>query len=255
MQQEGEGRSTADTARESRQHEEKAAGPAAQFTHHETASTQGRHTTPAATHHAGGEDIHHHIHIAHLYSQREMAKNPRPPHNARGASTHHTSHTTVDPHPSTTRHQTFQPSRPQWDTEPNSAQPHAVHHTRRKEDSGCALPLPSLLLIAMEEDNSRHTQLPACTAKEAFKSIAMCILCVCACRNTKQRSRKDSRVCGETQKNVQRRCMAEATRRRPLKLTTALQSRQWQFTQDLFKTKNKKKTTFPFILHKPHHTK
>ncbi|RNC38679.1 hypothetical protein TcCL_NonESM12047, partial [Trypanosoma cruzi] len=36
-QQEGEGRSTADTARESRQHEERTAGPAAQFTHHETA--------------------------------------------------------------------------------------------------------------------------------------------------------------------------------------------------------------------------
>ncbi|KAF5219576.1 hypothetical protein ECC02_007412 [Trypanosoma cruzi] len=37
----------------------------------------------------------------------------------------------------------------------------------------------SLLLMATEEYNSRHTQLPACTAKEAFKSTAMCILCVC----------------------------------------------------------------------------
>ncbi|RNC36419.1 hypothetical protein TcCL_Unassigned00597, partial [Trypanosoma cruzi] len=61
MEQEGEERSIADAARESRQNEERAAGPAAQFTHHETASTQGRHTTPAATHHAGGEDIHHHL--------------------------------------------------------------------------------------------------------------------------------------------------------------------------------------------------
>ncbi|RNF05201.1 hypothetical protein TcG_11235 [Trypanosoma cruzi] len=61
MEQEGGRRSAADTARESRQHEERAAGPAAQFTSHETASTQGRHTTPAATHHAGGEDIHHHL--------------------------------------------------------------------------------------------------------------------------------------------------------------------------------------------------
>ncbi|ESS55108.1 hypothetical protein TCDM_13440 [Trypanosoma cruzi Dm28c] len=49
MEREGEGRSTADTARERRQHEERAAGPAAQFTHHETASAQGGHTTPAAT--------------------------------------------------------------------------------------------------------------------------------------------------------------------------------------------------------------
>ncbi|KAF5217017.1 hypothetical protein ECC02_010169 [Trypanosoma cruzi] len=61
MEREGEGRSTADTARERRQHEERAAGPVAQFTHHETASTQGRHTTPAAAYHAGGEDIHHHL--------------------------------------------------------------------------------------------------------------------------------------------------------------------------------------------------
>ncbi|ESS61519.1 hypothetical protein TCDM_10887 [Trypanosoma cruzi Dm28c] len=46
--------------------------------------------------------------------------------------------------------------------------------------------------MATEEDNSRHTQLPACTAKQAFKSTAMCILCVslCACSNTKRRSKK-----------------------------------------------------------------
>ncbi|ESS62992.1 hypothetical protein TCDM_09258 [Trypanosoma cruzi Dm28c] len=46
--------------------------------------------------------------------------------------------------------------------------------------------------MATEEDNSRHTQPPACTTKEAFKSTAMCILCVvvCACSNTKQRRRK-----------------------------------------------------------------
>ncbi|EKF38837.1 hypothetical protein MOQ_000949, partial [Trypanosoma cruzi marinkellei] len=39
IKQKGEGQSAADTAGESRQHEERAAGPAAQFTHHETAST------------------------------------------------------------------------------------------------------------------------------------------------------------------------------------------------------------------------
>ncbi|RNC34100.1 hypothetical protein TcCL_Unassigned03148, partial [Trypanosoma cruzi] len=111
MEREGEGRSTADTARERRQHEERAAGPAAQFTHHETASTQGRHTTPAATHHAGGEDIHHHLPQL-IPAAPGKCQNPRPPHNAHGAS-----------EPSSIHHaaQNFQPSRHQWDTEPNSA--------------------------------------------------------------------------------------------------------------------------------------
>ncbi|KAF5217999.1 hypothetical protein TcCL_Unassigned04681 [Trypanosoma cruzi] len=112
-------------------------------------------------------------------------KNPQPPHNAHGASEPSSIHNAA---------QVFLPSRPQWDTEPNSAQSHAVHHTHRKGDSGCALPL-SLLLMATEEDNSHHTQLPACTAKGAFKSTAMCIFCVCvvvcACSNTKQRSGKE----------------------------------------------------------------
>ncbi|RNC36629.1 hypothetical protein TcCL_Unassigned00385 [Trypanosoma cruzi] len=40
---------------------------------------------------------------------------------------------------------------------------------------------PSLLFMATEEDNSRHTQLPACTAKGAFISTAMCILWLCGC--------------------------------------------------------------------------
>ncbi|RNC40214.1 hypothetical protein TcCL_NonESM10332 [Trypanosoma cruzi] len=95
MKREGEGRSTADTARESRQHEEKAAGPAAQFTHHETASTQGGHTTPAATHHAGGEDIHHHL-------PQLIPAAPGKWQKPRG---HHTTHTEqANPHPSITRH-------------------------------------------------------------------------------------------------------------------------------------------------------
>ncbi|RNC36231.1 hypothetical protein TcCL_Unassigned00830 [Trypanosoma cruzi] len=97
MEREGEGRSTADTARERRQHEERAAGPAAQFTHHETASTQGRHTTPAATHHAGEEDIHHHLP---QLIPAAPGKWPKP----RG---HHTTHTEqANPHPSMTRHKT-----------------------------------------------------------------------------------------------------------------------------------------------------
>ncbi|RNC31902.1 hypothetical protein TcCL_Unassigned05541 [Trypanosoma cruzi] len=124
---------------------------------------------------------HHHLLPAHRHSPREMAKTPRPPHHP---------HAQANPHPSMTRQQNFQPSRPQWDTEPNSTQSHAVHHTHRKRDSG-ARSLSSLLLMATEEDNSRHTQLPACATKGVFKSTAMCILCVCACRNTKKRSRKE----------------------------------------------------------------
>ncbi|RNC54333.1 hypothetical protein TcCL_ESM08233 [Trypanosoma cruzi] len=94
MEQEEGGRSTADTVRDSRQHEERAAGPAAQFTHHEKASTsissqliptaKGKWPKPAAT------------------TQRTRSEHPP-----------HQPHATVDPHPSMTRKQNFQPSRPQ----------------------------------------------------------------------------------------------------------------------------------------------
>ncbi|EKG00315.1 hypothetical protein TCSYLVIO_008749, partial [Trypanosoma cruzi] len=140
--------------------------------------------------------IHHHLLPAHSHSQREMAK-------TRG---HHTTHPEQAPTTTATRasepssiHDAatkFQPSRPQWDTEPNSTQSHAVHHTRRKIDAGWRS-LSSLLLMATEEDNSRHTQLPACTAKEAFKSTATCILCVAAETQSKK-VKRGSRVCGET---------------------------------------------------------
>ncbi|KAF5221566.1 hypothetical protein ECC02_005455 [Trypanosoma cruzi] len=191
MQQEGEGRSAADTARESRQHAERAAGPAAQFTHHETASTQESHTTPAATHHAGGEDIHHHLLPAHSHSQREMAK----------THGHHTTHTEQAPttpatrasglssiHDAATKLPAIPPSMGHG-AKLNAVTRGAPHPQERR--LGLRTPSPSsLLLMATEEDNSRHTQLPACTAKEAFKSTAMCILCVCVCRNTKHKSRK-----------------------------------------------------------------
>ncbi|ESS61190.1 hypothetical protein TCDM_11245 [Trypanosoma cruzi Dm28c] len=41
--------------------------------------------------------------------------------------------------------------------------------------------------MATEEGNSRHTQLPACTTKGAFKSTAMCILCVCVPAETQSK--------------------------------------------------------------------
>ncbi|KAF5224649.1 hypothetical protein ECC02_002289 [Trypanosoma cruzi] len=214
MEQEGEGRSAADTARESRQHEERAAGPAAQFTHHETASTQRRHTTPAATHHAGGEDIHHHLPQLIATAPGKWQKPAATTQRTRNEHPPHQPHAQANPHPSMTRHQNFLPSRPQWDTEPNSAQSHAVHHTRRKRDAGCALP-PLPLLMATEEDNSRHTQLPACTTKGAFKSTAMCILCVCGCvcqqKHKAKKWKRGSRVCGET--HNKKLCSGDAWRK------------------------------------------
>ncbi|ESS60919.1 hypothetical protein TCDM_11522 [Trypanosoma cruzi Dm28c] len=85
----------------------------------------------------------------------------------------------------------------------------------------------------------------------------MCILwlcvVVCVCRHTHEAKKiKKGPEHVEDAQNVQRRCVDETTRRRPLKLMTAPQCKQWQFTKDLFKTK---KTAFPFVLYKPHHTK
>ncbi|ESS54939.1 hypothetical protein TCDM_13629 [Trypanosoma cruzi Dm28c] len=51
---------------------------------------------------------------------------------------------------------------------------------------GLRTPSPSLRLVATEEDNSRHTQLPAYTTKEAFKYTAMCILSLCAATQSKK---------------------------------------------------------------------
>ncbi|KAF5218668.1 hypothetical protein ECC02_008373 [Trypanosoma cruzi] len=180
MEQEGEGRSAADTARESRQHEERAAGPAAQFTHHETASTQRRHTTPAATHHAGGEDIHHHLPQLISTAPGKWQKPAATTQRTRSEHPPHQSQAEANPHPSMTRHKNFQPSRPQWDTEPNSTQSHAVHHTRRKRDSGCALPLPS------PHSHGRRQQPPHTTASMHYKrSIQIhCnvhLVCGCVC--------------------------------------------------------------------------
>ncbi|ESS56181.1 hypothetical protein TCDM_12501 [Trypanosoma cruzi Dm28c] len=132
------------------------------------------------------------------------------PHNAHGASTHHTSHTRC--------------------STPTG-----------KETRGAHSLSSLLLLMAMEEDNSRHTQLSACTTKEASKSTAMCILCVCgcvcACRQTKQRRRKEGAECVE-RRTHKKECTAEVHGRNKGKKTAqahdiALRLKQWQFTQDL----------------------
>ncbi|ESS59408.1 hypothetical protein TCDM_12253 [Trypanosoma cruzi Dm28c] len=113
-------------------------------------------------------------------TQRTRSKHP--PHEAEAEA---------EPHPSMTRQQNFLPSRPQWNTEPNSTQSHAVHHTRRKGDSGCALPLlPS-------HGNERRQQPPHATASTRYKrsfqihcNVHFVCVVVCACSNTKQRRKK-----------------------------------------------------------------
>ncbi|EKF26923.1 hypothetical protein MOQ_009369, partial [Trypanosoma cruzi marinkellei] len=176
MEQEGEGRSAADTARESRQHEERAAGPAAQFTHHETASTT----------------------ISSQLISAAPGKSPKP-------HSHHTTHTEQPPTTPVTRRS--EPSAIHDAAKKYPAIPPSTGHgaqlnvvTRgaphpQEKTLGVRTPSSSLLLMATEEDNSNHTQLPACTTKGAFKSTATCIFCVCvvvcACRNTTQRSRKE----------------------------------------------------------------
>ncbi|ESS55662.1 hypothetical protein TCDM_12848 [Trypanosoma cruzi Dm28c] len=108
-------------------------------------------------------------------------KSPRPPHNAHGASTHHTSHTRrwTLIHPSRGKKNSSHPALN------GMRRPTQRSHTRCSTPAGketrAAHSLSSLLLMATKKDNSRHTQLPACTAKGAFKSTAMCILCVWLC--------------------------------------------------------------------------
>ncbi|ESS60511.1 hypothetical protein TCDM_11959 [Trypanosoma cruzi Dm28c] len=146
------------------------------------------------------------------------------PHNAHGASTHHTSHTR--------------------------------RSTPAGKETRAARSL-SLLLMAMEEDNSRHTQLPACTTKGAFISTAMCILCVCGCvclqKHKAKTQKRGSRVCGGTHK-IKLKCTAGTHNGNNKKTAQthdiALRLKQRQFTQYLLKTKN-----VPFVLCKPHHTK
>ncbi|RNC35958.1 hypothetical protein TcCL_Unassigned01105 [Trypanosoma cruzi] len=123
--------------RESRQNEERAAGPAAQLTHHETASTQGRQTTPAATHHAGGEDILHHLHSAH------------------SCSTHHTrqkrKQTLIHPRGGNK----FPAIPPSME---HGAQLNAVTRgASHPQENRLGVRSLSLLLMATEEDNNRHT--------------------------------------------------------------------------------------------------
>ncbi|EKF29326.1 hypothetical protein MOQ_006897 [Trypanosoma cruzi marinkellei] len=189
MEQEGEKRSTADTARESRQHEERAAGPAAQFTHHETASTQERHTAPAATHHAAGEDIHHHRHPAHLYSQREMAK-------TRGHHTTHTERAHTTPVTTASGPSAISDAAPKLPAIPPSmecgAQLNAVTRgAPHPQERTLGLRTPSLL--PSPHGHGRRQQPPHATASMHYKrsiQIHCNVNLVCACRNKRKEVEK-----------------------------------------------------------------
>ncbi|EKF29607.1 hypothetical protein MOQ_006595 [Trypanosoma cruzi marinkellei] len=138
---------------------------------------------------------------------------------------HHTTHTEqANPHPSMTRHHNFLPSHPQWDTEPNSTQSHAVHHTRRKRESGCALPLSSPSPHDHGKTNRRHTQLPACTTKGASKSTACGCVCLHIRRNKKMEQMKEWDV--NKHVNAQQWRRGNGERRKLAMLVTAPQPQQ-----------------------------
>ncbi|KAF5216538.1 hypothetical protein ECC02_010700 [Trypanosoma cruzi] len=212
MEQEGEGRSAADTARESRQHEERAAGPAAQFTHHETASTQGRHTTPAATHHARGEDIHHHlpqlISTAPGKWQKPAATTPAtrasepssihdaapkftaiPPSMGHGAQLNAATRGAPQPQEKRLGLRTHSP--PPFSSQPRKKTTAATRNCQH----------------ALQKEHPNPLQCASCVCG-----------CVCLQKHKAKKWKRGSRVCGETHnKNVQR-----------------------QSTQDLFKKKRKR---------------
>ncbi|RNC32059.1 hypothetical protein TcCL_Unassigned05369, partial [Trypanosoma cruzi] len=216
--------------------------------------TQHRHAIPQAAVTRSTRHIHRHNHRIRI--TRYMSRNPsHPTQQTRSKHPPQQPHAPVHPHPSMTRQKIS--SHPALN---ETRSPTQRSHTRCTTPAGKEIrgahftPSTSLLLMATEE-NSRHTQLPACTTKGAFKPTAMCNLCVCGCCVPAETQSKDVEKREQSMwrdaRNVQQRRITETTRRRPLKLMTALQPKQWQFTQDLFKTKK----TFPFVLYKPHHTK
>ncbi|KAF5214436.1 hypothetical protein ECC02_012963 [Trypanosoma cruzi] len=136
----------------------------------------------------------------------------------------------------------------------NAATRGASHPQERR--LGLRAPSSSLLLMATEEDNSRHTQLPACTAKGALKSTAMCILCVWLCVPAETQSEEVEKRKQSVWRDAQK-CTAE-THGGNNKKKTAQTHDCTAFQAVAIHTRfiqNKKKRTVPFVLYKPHHTK
>ncbi|ESS58990.1 hypothetical protein TCDM_12308 [Trypanosoma cruzi Dm28c] len=171
-------------------------------------------------------------------------KNPRPPHNAHGAcepsSIHHAVKTSCHPAINGMRRPT--------------QRSHTRCSTPAGKETRAAHSLSSLLLMATEEDNSRHTQLPACTTKGAFNSTAMCILCMWLCVPAETQSKQVEKREQSTWRDA-KKCTAEVRGGNNKKKTTQTHdctAAQAAAIHTIF-IENKK--TSPFVLHKPHHTK
>ncbi|KAF5218141.1 hypothetical protein ECC02_008957 [Trypanosoma cruzi] len=203
MEQEGEGRSAADTARKRADNMRRGqqAQPHSSHTtrrHPRNEGTQ-RQQPPTMQEEKTSTTI---SPSSSLQPQRNV-KNPRPPHQP---------HAQANPHPSMTRHQNFQPSRPQWDTEPNSTQSHAVHHTRRKRDSGCALPL-----LPSHHSHGRRQQPPQATASMHHKrsiqihcNVHLVCVCVWLCVPAETQSNKEVKKREQSMwRDAQQKCAAE----------------------------------------------
>ncbi|EKF27893.1 hypothetical protein MOQ_008373 [Trypanosoma cruzi marinkellei] len=121
---------------------------------------------------------------------------------------HHTTHTEqANPHPSMTRHHNFLPFHPQWDTEPNSTRSHTVHRTRRKRDSGCALPLSSPSPHGHGKTNSRHTHYKG--SIQIHCNVHLVCVCVCVRVPAETQSKEVEKREQSMWRDAQRKCAAE----------------------------------------------
>ncbi|ESS62179.1 hypothetical protein TCDM_10197 [Trypanosoma cruzi Dm28c] len=124
---------------------------------------------------------------------------------------------------------------------------HHAHHTRRKSDSPRA---PSLLLPFMPTEEAAATATASTRYKRSIQIHSnvhrVCMwFCVPADTRSKEVKTGAEHEKRRTNKNVQRRCVAEATRRRPLKLITALQPKQRPFIKKINENKKKLILTLP----------
>ncbi|KAF5216779.1 hypothetical protein ECC02_010416 [Trypanosoma cruzi] len=199
MEQEGEGRSSADTARKRADNMRRGqqAQPHSSHTTRRHPRKEGTQRQQPPT--MQEDNTSTTISPSSSLQPTGNGKNPRPPHQP---------HAPVDPHPSMTRHQNSQPSRPQWDTEPNSTQSQAVHHTRRKRDSGCAL----TLLLPSPHGHGRRQQPPHATASMHYKrsiQIHCNVHLVCVCVPAETQSKEVEKREQSMWRDAQQNCTAE----------------------------------------------
>ncbi|KAF5213771.1 hypothetical protein ECC02_013686 [Trypanosoma cruzi] len=225
MEQEGEGRSAADTARERADNMRRGQQAQPHSSH-----TTRRHPRNEGTQRQQPPTMQEEktsTTISPSSSLQPQGNGKNPGHQQRTRSEHppHQPHAQANPHPSMTRHQNFQPSRPQWDTEPNSTQSHAVHHTRRKRDSGCALPL-----LPSPHGHGRRQQPPHATASMHYKrSIQIHCnvhrVCVWLCVPAETQSKEVEKREQSMWRDAQQKCTAETHGRNNNKKTAQTHDR------------------------------